>query len=62
MGEKLRSGFTTGTCAAAAGKAAAAILCARQILSWVQVKTADGTNVNMELVQIKQEELSLIHI
>lgn len=56
MGEKLRSGFTTGTCAAAAGKAAAAILCSRQIMSWVQVKTADGTNVNMELVQVKQEE------
>ncbi len=42
-----RTGFTTGTCAAAAAKAAAMVLCGRWITQEVEVGLPDGTRVRL---------------
>jgi cobalt-precorrin-5B (C1)-methyltransferase len=42
-----RTGFTTGTCAAAAAKAATMVLCGRWIPPEVEVGLPDGTRVRL---------------
>jgi cobalt-precorrin-5B (C1)-methyltransferase len=45
-----RTGFTTGTCAAAAAKAAALMLCGQEVSRDVQVSLPDGTRVALPLL------------
>jgi cobalt-precorrin-5B (C1)-methyltransferase len=47
-----RTGFTTGTCAAAAAKAAAVMLCGQEVAPDVQVLLPDGTRVALPLVEV----------
>lgn len=47
-----RTGFTTGTCAAAAAKAAALMLCGREVSRDVQVSLPDGTRVALPVVEV----------
>ena len=44
---KLRSGFTTGTCAACAAKAAAVMLLKQEAVESVQVMTPGGTRAEL---------------
>ena len=47
--KQLRCGYTTGTCAAAAAKAAALMLAARLPLSFVDILTPKGIALNLEV-------------
>ncbi len=49
--KKLRSGFTTGSCATAAAKAAATVLLSGEKTSAVQFTTKNGTAVTMEIAK-----------
>ena len=51
--DNLRTGYTTGTCAAAAAKAAVSVLCDRQIDDQITIELPDGsivTGVNSPLM------------
>ena len=61
--QKLRCGYTTGTCAAAAAAGAAARLLTGETLPAVRIITPAGVAVEAELLQhAAGEGLSLIHI
>ncbi len=47
---KLRKGFTTGTCAQAAAKAAALMLLNKSVLENVDVETPNGTNLKLNII------------
>lgn len=51
-GKELRLGYTTGTCAAAASKAAATMLATGELMSLVHITTPSGINLQLELVEI----------
>lgn len=54
--KKLRFGYTTGSCAAAAAKGAAEILLGGKKISEVDLMTPKGILLNLELLDIRQEE------
>lgn len=54
--KKLRFGYTTGSCAAAAVKGAAEILLGGKKISEVELMTPKGILLNLELLDIRQEE------
>ena len=51
-GQRLRLGYTTGSCAAAAAKAAALMLLTGQRVSQVQLKTPKGLDLILEIEDI----------
>jgi cobalt-precorrin-5B (C1)-methyltransferase len=55
-GKKLRYGYTTGTCAAAAAKAATALLLGAKGIQEVAVSTPSGKRLYLPLEDIKQDE------
>ena len=58
--KKLRSGFTTGTCAACAAKAAAVMLLQREAVECVQVMTPGGTRAELLLHDAERTEHSAV--
>jgi cobalt-precorrin-5B (C1)-methyltransferase len=54
MGKRLRSGFTTGSCAAAAAKAAALLLCGKTSLDTVEIPFPDGSRKSFALHATKK--------
>ncbi len=57
--QKLRCGYTTGSCAAAAAKAAAEMLFSKKPLEWVSISTPKGIPLNLEVKEITLEEDSV---
>ncbi|MBQ4249999.1 MAG: cobalt-precorrin-5B (C(1))-methyltransferase, partial [Clostridia bacterium] len=55
-GKRLRLGYTTGTCAAAASKAAAWMLLTGKPLRRIGVLTPGGMDVSLELKDIQTDE------
>ncbi len=58
-GKKLRFGYTTGSCAAAAAKAAATMLTTGRELQTVDIMTPKGIPLNLEIEEIKREKNSV---
>ncbi len=58
--DKLRTGYTTGTCAAAAAKAAATLLCGRQVDDQVTISLPDGAKVTLPILYIRSQDDSAI--
>ena len=58
--QKMRLGYTTGSCAAAAAKAAAQMLLTGKQVSYAELMTPKGINLTLEVldVQISREEAS----
>ena len=54
-GKKLRFGYTTGTCAAAAAKAATQMLIRGEAVETVDILTPKGIPLNLELLDIRRE-------
>jgi len=59
-GKKLRFGYTTGTCAAAAAKAAALMLATGQEVETVDIMTPKGIALNLEILEAKRDENSAV--
>ena len=55
-GKKLRYGYTTGTCAAAAAKAAAEMLFSKQRVDYVMIDTPKGISLNLEVEDVTINE------
>lgn len=53
--KKLRYGYTTGSCAAAASKAAAAMLLSGKEISYVELHTPKGIDLRLEVLDISRE-------
>lgn len=58
--KKLRFGYTTGSCAAAACKAATKILLGKEKMETVELMTPKGILLSLQLEEIKQEESAVI--
>ena len=54
--KKLRYGYTTGSCAAAASKAAAAMLLSGKEISYVELHTPKGIDLWLEVLDISRED------
>ena len=54
--KKLRYGYTTGSCAAAAAKAAAAMLLSGKEISYVELHTPKGIDLQLEVLDISRED------
>ena len=54
--QKLRCGYTTGSCAAAASKAAAAMLLSGKEISYVELHTPKGIDLRLEVLDISRED------
>lgn len=54
--KKLRYGYTTGSCAAAASKAAAAMLLSGKEISYVELHTPKGIDIRLEVLDISRED------
>ena len=54
--KKLRYGYTTGSCAAAASKAAAAMLLSGKEISYVELHTPQGIDLRLEVLDISRED------
>jgi cobalt-precorrin-5B (C1)-methyltransferase len=57
--KKLRFGYTTGSCAAAAGKAAAYMLLKKEVVEVVELLTPKGILLHLDVLDIKQEKESV---
>lgn len=57
--KKLRMGYTTGTCATAAAKAAAFILISGEYLKYVDITTPKGISLKLELLDIRIDKDSV---
>ncbi len=55
-GKKLRLGYTTGSCAAAASKAAAWMLLTGRLKEKIRISTPKGITLDLEVLQISMEE------
>lgn len=55
-GKKLRKGYTTGSCAAAASKAAVTMLVSGEVLSKVWIDTPAGVRLSLDIVNIELSE------
>lgn len=55
-GQKLRYGYTTGTCAAAAAKAATEMLFSRQRVNYIKIDTPKGITLNLEVEDVSIAE------
>lgn len=53
-GERLRCGYTTGSCAAAAAKAAAQMLLSGELVSEVVLRTPSGAVLTLEILDVKR--------
>ena len=51
-GKKLRYGYTTGTCAAAAAKAATEMLLTKQRVDYIKIDTPKGITLNLEVEDV----------
>ena len=65
--KKLRTGYTTGSCAAAAAKAAAGMLFSGEEIRQISLLTPKGVRLYLDIERIVREKdsvicLSLIHI
>lgn len=54
-GKKYRRGYTTGSCSAAAAKAAATMLLLGQTIDYIEIDTPKGVNLNLEVLEAKLE-------
>ncbi len=55
-GKKLRYGYTTGSCAAGAAKAAAMMLFLQRVVTEVEIETPKGWNISLDIHDIEIEE------
>ena len=55
-GQKLRYGYTTGTCAAAAAKAATEMLFSEQRVDYIEINTPKGITLNLEVEDVAIDE------
>lgn len=53
-GERLRCGYTTGSCAAAAAKAGAKMLLSGEMVSEVMLRTPSGADLTLEILDVKR--------
>ena len=58
-GRRLRLGYTTGSCAAAAAKAAAWMLLSGKKKEKIKIRTPKGTELELDVSNIKAEENSV---
>ncbi len=58
-GKKLRCGYTTGSCATAAAKAAALMLKAKKKVNFVEIDTPAEVKLKLEITNIKREKNSV---
>ncbi len=58
-GKKLRYGYTTGSCAAAAAKAAVNMLYNNKIINNISIDTPKGWNIDLELCDIQMDKESV---
>ena len=58
--KKLRCGFTTGTCAAAASAGAARMLLSGKVIENITVITPSGNSVTVGLTDIKKEKINCL--
>ena len=56
MMDKLRTGYTTGTCAATAAKAAVSLLCGQEPGDMVAIELPDGSKVAMPILYMKSQD------
>ena len=56
---KLRCGYTTGSCAAGAARAAAFMLLSGKEIREVQIRTPKGILLNLEILEIHREDTSV---
>jgi cobalt-precorrin-5B (C1)-methyltransferase len=54
--QKLRCGYTTGSCAAAAAKAAARMLITGEMVDWIDLSTPKGIPLKLEVMEITRGE------
>ncbi|HBE78250.1 MAG TPA: hypothetical protein DDW65_10790, partial [Firmicutes bacterium] len=53
--QKLRKGYTTGSCAAGAAKAAVYMICTGMPLEWVTIDTPDGSQLTLPVTDCRIE-------
>ena len=58
--DKLRTGYTTGTCAAVAAKAAVSVLCGQEVGGRVAVDLPDGSKVELEILYVKSQDDNVV--
>lgn len=54
-GKKYRRGYTTGSCSAAAAKAAATMLLLQKPIDYIQIATPKGVNLSLQVLEAKLE-------
>ena len=54
--DKLRTGYTTGTCAAAAAKAATILLCGQSAEDKVTIELPDGSKADIPILYMKSQD------